>query len=350
MIIEGLDSGTESLGWLLMYLVCAIKFDTGCNIVDALMEERTVMRNRMTIAAAVLCITMILSACGGSGEDTAHVSEPAVTPIGIGQDINASASADDNNEVNSDEASDNTMDVLSEDQAYTAVINYCKATESGFSDESSAEGHTEYWDVSTNKDGEIVVLYRSYTAAQIRYYIQPVTGEAYVTELVPGIIDEEQETGEKFNARDYLVNSGRKSEETPPVDNASVPVEYETADGFMSSFLLASDRDKIDTTNDYGVFYRVVYEASLEGDELIAYGSMDYRNSRDQDSITISSDLKHIFRVDDNTVYLKGGEESTETVSKEEFAELLDSRKNTGMFLGIETKNGVVTTAELSVQ
>ena len=38
VIIEGLDSGTESLGWLLMYLVCAIKFDTGCNIVDALME------------------------------------------------------------------------------------------------------------------------------------------------------------------------------------------------------------------------------------------------------------------------------------------------------------------------
>ena len=55
----------------------------------------------------------------------------------------------------------------------------------------------------------------------------------------------------------------------------------------MSSLLLAFDRDKIDTTNDYGVFYRVVYEASLEGDELIACGSMDYRNSREQDSITI---------------------------------------------------------------
>ena len=243
------------------------------------------MRNRMTISTAVLCMTMLLSACGGSGEDTAHLSEPAVTPIEIEQDVNASA--DDNSEVNSGETSDNTMDVISEEQAYTAVINYCKATDPEFSEESNAEEHTEYWDVSTNEDGVIVVLYRSYTSAQIRYYIQPVTGEAYVTELVPGIIDEEQETGEKFNARDYLVNSGRKSEETPPVDNASVPVEYETADGFMSSFLLASDRDKIDTTNDYGVFYRVVYEASLEGDELIACGSMDYRNSREQDSITI---------------------------------------------------------------
>ena len=43
----------------------------------------------------------------------------------------------------------------------------------------------------------------------------------------------------------------------------------QTADGFMSSFLLSTERDKIDTTNEYGTFYRVVYEASLEGNELI---------------------------------------------------------------------------------
>ena len=91
----------------------------------------------------------------------------------------------------------------------------------------------------------------------------------------------------------------------------------------MSSFLLSAERDKIDTTNEYGVFYRIVYEASLEGDELRACGSMDYRNFKGQDSINISSDLKHIFKVDDNTVYQKGGEESTDTVSKEKFAEEL---------------------------
>ena len=306
------------------------------------------MRNGMTVSAAVLCLTMLLSACGGSREDTSPVSEPAWTPIPAEQ--NAAASADDSNEGNPVETPDHTMDVISEEQAYTAVINYCKATDPEFSEESDAEGYTEYWDVSTNEDGEIVVLYRSYTAAEIRYYIQPVTGEAYVTELVPGIIDEEQETGETFNARDDLADAGQQNEEPAPADNSSVPVEYETADGYMSSFLLASDRDMIDTANDYGVLYRVVYQASMEGDELIACGSMDYRNSRDQDSITISSDLKHVFKVDANTVYQKGGEESTETVSREEFAELLESRKTSGMFLGIETRNGVVTTAELYAQ
>ena len=33
---------------------------------------------------------------------------------------------------------------------------------------------------------------------------------------------------------------------------------------------------------------------------------MDYRNFKGQDSITISSDLTHVFKVDDNTVYMKG--------------------------------------------
>ena len=57
---------------------------------------------------------------------------------------------------------------------------------------------------STNDKGEIVVLYRSYTGAQTRYYIDQNTGETYVTELVPGIIDEEQRMDESFNIKEYL--------------------------------------------------------------------------------------------------------------------------------------------------
>ncbi len=173
------------------------------------------------------------------------------------------------------------------------------------------------------------------------------------TAYVPGVVeklDEVEQSAAVPAEENKEANPDRQDVQTPPEDNASVPVEYETADGFMSSFLLASDRDKIDTTNDYGTFYRVVYEASLEGDELTACGSMDYRNSMDQDSIYISSDVKHIFKVDGNTVFQKGGEVSTDTVSKEEFAELLDIRKDSGMFLGIEIKDGVVATAMLFAQ
>ena len=55
-----------------------------------------------------------------------------------------------------------------------------------------------------NEKGEIVILYRSYTAAQIRYYIDPNTGDTYVTEFVPGITDEEERTEETFNVKDYM--------------------------------------------------------------------------------------------------------------------------------------------------
>ncbi len=140
------------------------------------------------------------------------------------------------------------------------------------------------------------------------------------------------------------------NESAPSEDKSSAPIEYETADGFMSSFLLASDRGLIDTTNDYGVLYRVVYEASLKDEELTACGSMDYRNVKDQDPITISSDLTHIFKVDDHTVYRMGTEEGDKTVSKEEFAELLESRKNSGMFFEVEISGGVVKTVYLAAQ
>ena len=42
----------------------------------------------------------------------------------------------------------------------------------------------------------------------------------------------------------------------------------------------------------------------MKGDELTACGSMDYRNYKDQDPITISSDLTHIFKVDDKSMVI----------------------------------------------
>lgn len=129
------------------------------------------MKKSKTIVTAIFFMMIILSACGG--EKTKGTA-------------------------------DNEKSKLTEEQAYDAVINYNKTIGSRYDEEVNSEGYLEYWDVSTNENGEIVVLYRSYTGAQIRYYVNPITGDTYVTELVPGIIDEEQKTDENFNARDYL--------------------------------------------------------------------------------------------------------------------------------------------------
>ncbi|MBO6271046.1 MAG: hypothetical protein J6N19_18105, partial [Clostridium sp.] len=215
------------------------------------MEEDVLVKKRIVALLIVLCVTALLCACGkGKTADTASKVEPT------GQEATVQSEQQE-------EAAAGNGVLISEDQAFQAVLNYCKAADPDFDSGTNSSEYSEYWDVSTNEDGMIVVLYRSYTAAQTRYYIDPISGEAYVTEMVPGVIDDEQKTGETFNVRNYLAGPEQPNEATAAEESASAPVEYETADGFMSSFLLASNRDQIGTTNDYGVFYRVVYKASL---------------------------------------------------------------------------------------
>ena len=310
------------------------------------------MKKKKVIIPVLLCVAALMTACGEKkSSDTSSLFEgiDAETQSQQAEETNQEPSDTPAEEAVQTETTAANTDVLTEDQAYAAVINYNKAIGSGIDGEINSEGYSEYWDVSTNEDGKIVVLYRSYTGAQTYYYVDKTSGETYVTELVPGVIDEEQETGEKFNARDYLTAVEQNADKTAD-DSSSVPVENETADGFMGSFLLSSDRGKIGTTNEYGVLYRVIYEASIEGDELIVCGSMDYRNFKDQDPITISSDVKHVFKVDGNTVYQKDGEEGTETLSKDDFAGLLGSRKDSGMYLEVEISGGVVKSATLAAQ
>lgn len=61
-----------------------------------------------------------------------------------------------------------------------------------------------YWDVS-GEENEVVVLLRSYTGAQVRYYISRNSGDTYVTEFVPGVTSEEERTEESFNVYDYMI-------------------------------------------------------------------------------------------------------------------------------------------------
>jgi hypothetical protein len=101
--------------------------------------------------------------------------------------------------------SESSSEAITEYQALDAIKNYCFINNPTLKNMVDSAEYNISWNVIQNDADEIVVLYRSYTGAQIRYYISPVSGETYVTELVPGIIDEEQRTDESFNVRDYLV-------------------------------------------------------------------------------------------------------------------------------------------------
>ncbi len=93
---------------------------------------------------------------------------------------------------------------ITDEQAVEAVKKYCFDSNPDLEDIVNAGEYQVSWEVESSGEDEIVVLFRSYTGAEVRYYIDPVSGETYVTEFVSGITDEEERTDESINIRDYL--------------------------------------------------------------------------------------------------------------------------------------------------
>ena len=194
------------------------------------------MKKRMLAGAIAVMIVASLAGCGGKTEnnetstsstttvenpsedvietDDANLefpveqdSDKAVTETTEREADNAGDLNEQTNETTEDtsaQQSDNATDALTQEQALEAIHKYCIINNPDLEGLTDSEDYTLYWDVTTNEANEIVVLYRAYTGAQTRYYIDPTSGETYVTELVPGIIDEEQRTEESFNVKDYL--------------------------------------------------------------------------------------------------------------------------------------------------
>ena len=152
---------------------------------------------KKTVLMILCCMALWLTACAPTEkkESKPQADTPSVSETG--QTIEIEESSQDSQGASEGES-------LTEEQALEAIKKYCYENNPDLKDMEGSDEQTLYWEVSTNDTGERVVLYRSYTGAQIRYYIDPVSGDTYVTELVPGIIDDEQRTEESFNVRDYL--------------------------------------------------------------------------------------------------------------------------------------------------
>ncbi len=170
--------------------------------------------------ALIVCCSMLLAlaGCGAKSETATGFNKEPIPGAESVQDTAGQGTATEEGtakeEGTASEApsAGNASDAsITEGQALEAVKNYCYANNPDLEGMMDSEDYTVYFDVSTNESGEIVVLYRSYTAAEIRYYVDPASGDVYVTELVPGIIDEEQRTDETFNIRDYMNGSGKSS-------------------------------------------------------------------------------------------------------------------------------------------
>ena len=93
---------------------------------------------------------------------------------------------------------------LTEDEACQGIVNYCYAQNPDLSNMSS-DTYSFYWTVDRVTEQEIVILFRSYTAARIYYHVDPVSGDVYTTVSgVPGYEYEEGPGDERFNIFDFL--------------------------------------------------------------------------------------------------------------------------------------------------
>jgi hypothetical protein len=229
----------------------------------------------------------ILIACGliialtGCGSETETASGVEKEPVTAAENVQEAAKE----ETASAEQADNSVaDVITQDQALEAVKNYCIANNPDLESMLGSEDYTVYFDVSTSDAGEIVVLFRSYTGAEIRYYVDPNTGDVYATELVPGIIDEEQRNDESFNIRDYLGGSSDSSSASESESNTAVA--RKDGDRFEGTVWLEGTEETVKyehAVNDAGGF-EIDYD----------YESMTRQSSADKESfVSIYDDINN---------------------------------------------------------
>ena len=93
---------------------------------------------------------------------------------------------------------------LTDDQAIAAIAKYCAALNPDLEEIVNAGEYPAYWEIESSDAQQVVVLFRSYTGALVRYYVDRTTGDTRVTEFVPGITPEEMPSDESLNAWDYV--------------------------------------------------------------------------------------------------------------------------------------------------
>ena len=146
--------------------------------------------NKLLITALIVCCMTV--GCGSKQSDEHEIIGGANEPTVI--DLDSDKSQDE----------DSTNAEITDDDALKAIKNYCYEAYPEAKEFENSEEEIVYWNIESSDDNQIVVAFRSYTGAIVRFYIEKATGETYITEYVDGITPEEEKTGETFNVKDYI--------------------------------------------------------------------------------------------------------------------------------------------------
>ena len=93
---------------------------------------------------------------------------------------------------------------ISDELALSTIRYYCYENNPDLESIVNDGEHQVSWEIASSSEQEIVILYTSYTGAEIRYYIDRATGDTYSTAFVSGVMTEEERTDESFNLLDYV--------------------------------------------------------------------------------------------------------------------------------------------------
>lgn len=93
---------------------------------------------------------------------------------------------------------------VEDELALSIIQNYCVTQNPDLQGIVDAGEYPVSWEIESSDGQQVVILFRSYTGALVRYYIDRATGDTYVTEFVPGITAQEQRTGESFKLWDQV--------------------------------------------------------------------------------------------------------------------------------------------------
>ena len=163
---------------------------------------------KLLVMMMSLGLMVSMAACGSSKDEDIIGGADEPTSIKLESTVFNKEDKEEETETSETEAEEAEVEteseVITEKQALEAVRAYCIKAIPDLKDMEGSEDFTTYWQVESSSEEQIVVLFRSYTGAQVRYYINPASGETYVTEFVQGITEEEEETGETFNIKDYI--------------------------------------------------------------------------------------------------------------------------------------------------
>ena len=99
-----------------------------------------------------------------------------------------------------------TYDKITDEEALSSIKNYCYENFPNLKSMETSNEYTIYWQIASSDEKEVVILFRSYTGAIVRYYINKISGETYTTEFMPSISEHEERTDEVFNINDYMNN------------------------------------------------------------------------------------------------------------------------------------------------